>query len=58
MSLKSSAKVDVNTQELVFTVDAAAFEAAIEKAYQRQKKSIQVPGFRKGKATKKLVEKY
>ncbi len=58
MSLKSSTKVDVNTQELVFTVDAAAFAAAIEKAYQRQKKSIQVPGFRKGKATKKLVEKY
>lgn len=58
MSLKSSTKVDVNTQELVFTVDAAAFTAAIEKAYQRQKKNIQVPGFRKGKATKKLVEKY
>ena len=58
MSLKSSTKVDVNTQELVFTADAEAFNAAIEKAYQRQKKNIQVPGFRKGKATKKLVEKY
>lgn len=58
MSLKSSTKVDVNTQELVFTVDAEAFAAAIEKTYQRQKKNIQVPGFRKGKASKKLVEKY
>lgn len=58
MSLKSSTKVDVNTQELVFTVDGAAFDAAIEKAYQRQKKNINVPGFRKGKASRKLVEKY
>ena len=58
MSLKSSTKVDVNTHELVFAVDAEAFSAAVEKAYQRQKKSITVPGFRKGKASKKLVEKY
>jgi len=58
MSLKSSTKVDVNTQELVFTVDGEAFAAAVEKAYQRQKKEITVPGFRKGKASRKLVEKY
>lgn len=58
MSLKSSTKVDVNTHELVFTVDAEAFSAAIDKAFQRQKKSITVPGFRKGKASKKLIEKY
>ncbi|MGN0621707.1 MAG: trigger factor [Porcipelethomonas sp.] len=58
MSLKSSTKVDVNTQELVFTVDGAAFNEAVEKAYQRQKKNINVPGFRKGKASRKLVEKY
>ncbi len=58
MSLKSSTKVDVNTTELVFTADAEAFNNAIEKAYQRQKKNISVPGFRKGKATKKLIEKY
>lgn len=58
MSLKLSTKVDVNTQELVFTADAEAFAAAIEKVYQRQKKNIQVSGFRKGKASKKLIEKY
>ena len=58
MSLKSSTKVDVNTQELTFTVDAERFADAIEKAYQRQKKQITVPGFRKGKASRKLVEKY
>ncbi|MBQ3566482.1 MAG: trigger factor [Oscillospiraceae bacterium] len=58
MSLKSSTKVDVNTTELVFTADAEAFAAAVEKAFQRQKKNISVPGFRKGKASKKLIEKY
>ena len=56
MSLKSSTKVDVNTHELVFAVDAEAFSAAVEKAYQRQKKSITVPGFRKGKAPRKIIE--
>lgn len=58
MGLKSSTKVDVNTHELVFTADAETFSAAIDRAFQRQKKNIQVPGFRKGKASKKLIEKY
>lgn len=58
MSLKSSTKVDVNTTELVFTADAATFADAVEKAFQRQKKNISVPGFRKGKASRKLIEKY
>lgn len=57
MSLKSSTKTDVNTTELVLSIDAAAFEEAVEKAYQRQKKSIQLPGFRKGKVSRKLAEK-
>ena len=56
MSLKSSTKVDVNTQELIFTVDGETFAAAIDKVFQRQKKNIQVPGFRKGKATKSLLK--
>lgn len=58
MSLKSSTKVDVNTTELVFTADAEKFSAAVEAAFQRQKKQITVPGFRKGKANRKLIEKY
>ena len=33
MSLKSSNKTDVNTTELVITIDPAAFEAAVEKEY-------------------------
>ena len=58
MSLKSSTKVDVNTTELLFTADAETFSAAVEKAFQKQKKNITVPGFRKGKANRKLIEKY
>lgn len=56
MSLKSSNKTDVNTTELIITIDAAAFEAAVEKTYQKQKKNIQIKGFRKGKAPRKIVE--
>ncbi|WP_028516678.1 trigger factor [Ruminococcus flavefaciens] len=57
MSLKSSTKTDVNTTELVISIDAEAFEAAVEKEYQRQKKNIQIKGFRKGKVTRKLAER-
>lgn len=57
MSLKSSTKTDVNTTELVITIDAATFETAVEKEYQRQKKNIQLKGFRKGKVSRKLAEK-
>lgn len=55
--LKSSNKTDVNTTELVITIDAATFEAAVEQEFQRQKKNIQIKGFRKGKAPRRLVEK-
>jgi trigger factor len=55
--LKSSNKTDVSTTELVISIDAATFEEAVEKEYQRQKKNIQIKGFRKGKVTRKLAEK-
>lgn len=57
MSLKSSNKTDVNTTELVISIDAETFEAAVEKEYQRQKKNIQIKGFRKGKVSRKLAER-
>ena len=57
MSLKSSNKTDVNTTELMISIDPEAFEAAVEKEYQRQKKNIQIRGFRKGKVSRKLAEK-
>ena len=39
-------------------ISFTAFAAAVEKAFQRQKKNISVPGFRKGKVTRAIVEKY
>ncbi len=57
MSVKSSKEVEANKHELEIEISAEAFEAAIESAYQKQKKNISVPGFRKGKATRKLIEK-
>ena len=57
MSLKSSKNVETNVYELEITVDAEQFEAAVQKAYLKQRKRITVQGFRKGKAPRALIEK-
>ena len=57
MAIKSSNKVDTNTYEIEVTVDAQTFADACKSAYMKQRKSIQIPGFRKGKATQGMVEK-
>lgn len=56
MSLKSTNRTEVNTVEMVFEVGPEAFEAAVEKAYQKAKKNISLPGFRKGKVSRKMAE--
>ena len=57
MIIKSNEKKENSAVELVIEVSAAEFEAAIEKVYNKQKKNIMLPGFRKGKAPRKMVEK-
>lgn len=57
MSLKNTSKIETNKYELTVAVDAKAFEEGIEKAFRKNIKSINVPGFRKGKAPRKMVEK-
>ncbi len=57
MSLKSNNKIETNKYELEVAVDAAAFEAAVEKAYLKNRKNIRLQGFRPGKAPRKMVEK-
>ena len=57
MALKSSNKVETNVYEPEITVDAETFTEACKKAYLKQRKSIQIPGFRKGKATQGMIEK-
>lgn len=57
MSLKSSTKTDVNTTELIIEINPTIFENAVEATYQKQKKNISLPGFRKGKVSRKMAEK-
>jgi len=58
MSLKSSTNTAVNTHELIIEISAEDFNNAITKAYNNEKKDIQIKGFRKGKAPKAVIEKY
>lgn len=57
MSLKSATQKETNRIELDIEVDAATFEAAVSKAYKKNIGRMNVPGFRKGKAPRHLVEK-
>ncbi len=57
MNLKNVEKQEKNSAVLTIEVTAEEFDAAIQKVYLRQKSRIQIPGFRKGKAPRKIVEK-
>ena len=50
-------KLEKNMAKLTIEVSAEEFDAAIEQAYQKDKKKISLPGFRKGKAPRKMNEK-
>lgn len=58
MSLKATKNVGTNRYELEIIVDGEKFREAIKEAYKKNAKSIQIPGFRKGKAPYNFVEKY
>ena len=57
MSLKTAVKKENNRVELEIEVEAPAFEQAVERAYKKNIKRMNVPGFRKGKAPRRVVEK-
>ena len=50
-------KLEKNMAKLTIEVSAEDLEKAIEKVYQKQKKQISIPGFRKGKVPRMMVEK-
>jgi len=50
-------KKENNVVTLKFKVDAETFEKGLVKAYNKTKKQFNIPGFRKGKAPRKLIEK-
>jgi trigger factor len=57
MALKKTTEVEKNLYEIEFDVDKDTFEAAVEKVYRKEVKKINVPGFRKGKAPRSMIEK-
>ncbi len=57
MNLVKSEKLEKSMHELQLSVDAETFKAAIEKAYKREGKKYNVPGFRKGHAPRAVIEK-
>lgn len=50
-------KLEKNMAKLTIEAGAEELEKAIEKAYQKQKSQISIPGFRKGKVPRQMVEK-
>lgn len=51
-------KVDKNVVSFEFTVSSEDFEKAIEKAYRKNVGKINIQGFRRGKAPRKIIERY
>ena len=49
-------KLEKNMAKLTIEVSAEDLDKAMEKAYQKQKSRISIPGFRKGKAPRKMIE--
>ena len=58
MSIKQEKTENKNELKLTFTVEAAKFDEAIMKVFKQSAKYFNIPGFRKGKAPYKIVEKY
>lgn len=56
MNVKSKETKEHSAVELVIEVGAAEFETALDKVYKKNRGNIAVPGFRKGKAPRKIIE--
>ena len=58
MSLNNVTNLDEkNMVEIEFTVERAVFDAAVSKAYKKNVGKMNIPGFRKGKAPRNIIEK-
>ncbi len=56
MGLVSTNKIDATKYELIINVDGEGFEKALQEAYLKARKNININGFRKGKAPRKMIE--
>ena len=57
MNLISCEKLEKSMVELQFSIDAETFKAAVNNAFKREGKKYAIPGFRKGKAPRHMIEK-
>jgi trigger factor len=57
MAVKTE-QIEKNLSKLTFEVSAERFEQGMQKAYRKNVKKFNIPGFRKGKAPRAIVEKY
>ena len=57
MSFKKAEKKETNTYVIEFQIEKADFDAANDRAFHKNAKNISIPGFRKGKAPRHLIEK-
>ena len=57
MSLKNQKNIGPNNYEFEISIDGATFSAAVDKAYKKSAKNITIPGFRRGKAPRAIIEK-
>ena len=57
MYLISCEKLEKSMVELQFSIDAETFKAAVNNAFKREGKKYAIPGFRKGKAPRHMIEK-
>lgn len=58
MSVKNVTTIEKNQVKLELVIAKADFDAAVDKAFKKNAPKIQIPGFRKGKATRGLIEKF
>ena len=57
MKIKSCEKTEKSEYQIIVEVSPEEFESAVNKSFMKNKKSISVPGFRKGKASRRIVER-
>ena len=57
MNVKNIEKKEKNTAEITVEITAEEFDKAVNAAYLKNRTKINIPGFRKGKAPRKMIEK-
>ncbi|MBQ9746567.1 MAG: trigger factor family protein [Clostridia bacterium] len=57
MKLLNITDAEKNQKVIEFSVDKATFDAAVDKVYKKNVAKLNIPGFRRGKAPKSIIEK-